>query len=469
MRQAFLLFALLLGAAACTQHRGLTGCAVGTVLVNGDCESIPFDAGTRGDAGALRDGGNDDAGQAGDAGNVLDGGELNDAGGPGDAGDAGNSSDAGPVDGGADAGTALSEATCVGFHPDHSYTQPDDRVASPLAPVWALDLADAGVSSASAFEVPAISRGLVLVKTGEWVAPPSQLQAFDLETGTRVWGPTRASPRLAVDNGRFFGMAGTSPIDTRIGAYDLATGAGPLWVSPILTGQQVFSPIVAAGGVVYINGKTSGGTSAGGTTYAINEQSGALQWRGDQSTGTLGAVSAANGVVYLAEDCGSVIAYAAATGQQLWHHPRECNYDVYTASTQLYRDLIFYTSGGALLMNTAGQDQPVFNWNAPLAVHNGTVFFVREERTLLAVDLETHATKWTFAPNGVWDMLTQPVIAGATGQIFVISQAGVLYELDEATGSIRSKFTYSATPSNATMLLAGNHLVLNVEKSIFVF
>ena len=133
-------------------------------------------------------------------------------------------------------------------------------------------------------------------------------------------------------------------------ALDVMTGA-TLW-STSITGQSLYnSPPVATGGMVYVNGLESGGT-----TYALNGQTGAVVWSANTFDGSNGSVAIAGGAVYEAEACDQLSSFDALTGHLNWHHSGNCTGGG-GAAPAVYQALIWERDWamGDVIINTAGQ------------------------------------------------------------------------------------------------------------------
>ena len=73
---------------------------------------------------------------------------------------------------------------------------------------------------------------------------------------------------------------------------------------------------------------------------------------------------------------------------------------------------------------------------APLAHHDGVLFFGADDSTFHAVDVETRQEKWRFRTGGI--VRSRAIVFG--GQVVFAGDDGYLYALDEATGEENWRF-----------------------------
>ncbi|HEY2512127.1 MAG TPA: PQQ-binding-like beta-propeller repeat protein [Polyangiaceae bacterium] len=347
--------------------------------------------------------------------------------GPRDSGSAGGE-DAGvlplpPEDAAADASEPFvpvdaGPASSFGVDPAHDNCVLDASIASPLKPAWTASF-DGGVT----YPVVVGDRAIVAVNEAE-----PNLRALDLATGALDWGPlvVGGSVMLAAEGTTVFALTGSGELF----AYD-ATSGHALWSTQLQGQIDFWSPPVASGGLVYVNGLESGGT-----TYAINASNGQTAWTADTFDGSEGTVAVLNGVVYEAEACDQVSAFDAYSGALHWYHSTSCTGGGGTTPAAYGNEIwVRDTPLGNVILDTGGAVKGSFNGNVLPAFHDGTVFYANGTN-ITAVDLATSMQKWTFAGDA--EICTAPVVAGASGQVFVGSRSGNVYELDEATGAQRS-------------------------------
>lgn len=404
----------------------------------------------RGDSGGGGDvrGDAPDARPDGDASVATDGGDGGD--GPanvaGDGGDAGD--DAQPVP-----ETPGGESTNYAVNAAHDNAQVDSTVASPLTKAWSKTFGGAA-------SYPLIAMSHVFVAAAE--AQPT-VNAFDLASGTTVWGPLAigSNVTLAYDEGRVYWLDRTG----KLGALSGVDGHR-VWSTQIQGQLDFWSAPVAAGGWIYVNGMESGGT-----TYAIVGSTGMTRWTANTFDGSDGAVAVSNGVVYEAEACDQLSAFEAPTLVLLWFAHTGCTGGG-GSTPSVYDGMIWQRdwAQGNVIVDSAGQPQGAFAADTPPSFHDGLVFYM-SKHTLTAVDVATSTVKWTFTGDGM--LCTSAAIAGRGGQVFVGSASGLVYELDERTGILRSMDDVGAPVSCgaelASMAVGGNHLVVSAGNKLVVY
>jgi hypothetical protein len=349
--------------------------------------------------------------------------------------------------------TVGGESSNYAINAAHTNAQPDSKVASPLAKAWSQNFADT-------LSYPLVAMNRVFVAAG---GSHPLVQAFELGSGTVAWGPltTDASVTLAYDEGRVY----TLTKDGKLGARAGADGHS-LW-STGLTGQFDFwSPPVAAGGWVYVNGLESGGT-----TYAVIGGTGQTRWTANTFDGSDGAVAVADDVVYEAEACDQLSAFEAPTLVLLWFAHGRCTGGG-GSTPSVYQGKIWQRdwAEGNVIVDSSGHPHGTFAADTPPSFDGGIAFYM-SKHTLTAVDLETSQVKWTFMGDG--RLCSSAAIAGRGGQVFVGSASGLVYELDEATGAVRSMDDAGAPVScgaeGASMAVGGNHLVVSAGNNLVVY
>jgi outer membrane protein assembly factor BamB len=268
------------------------------------------------------------------------------------------------------------------------------------------------------------------------------------------------SVALASDGGLFF----TLDENGNLSARDVTSGAH-VWTTQLQQQSFYDSPPVAFGGKVYVNGLGSGGT-----TIALDSQTGAVLWTAGTFDGSDGCVAVAGGVVYEAEACDQLSAFDAATGQLLWFHSGACTGGG-GAAPAVHQGLIWERdwATGDVILDTSGNVQGAFSADTVPSFHAGTVFY-EKAGTLSAVDIQSSTLKWSFTGDGT--LCTSAVVAGA-GQVFVGSSSGKVYELDEMTGAQTSAddlgMAVTCGDESHAMAVAGGHLLVPTGDKLVVY
>jgi outer membrane protein assembly factor BamB len=346
--------------------------------------------------------------------------------------------------------TPSNEAIGFAIDPAHDNAQPTDSVVSPLASLWS-------ATFAGHVSYPLIVGGLVVVSAA---GSQPTVRALDVGTGVLVWGPIAfgRSVTLAYDGGQVFALDQGGNVT----ALDAATGAVN-WAKQASDVPIYDTPLVASGGLVYIN--------ASDETVALDEGMGAVVWANNLGEGASGCVAVSDGAVYEAAGCNIVVAWDAHTGAPLWFHSGNCT-GGNSEAPATYDGLIWDEDdvSGSLILNGTGQLVDTFKSDT-LPAHAGGMAFYNSNGIVSAIDIATDTIQWSFTGDG--QLCTAPVVAGDHGQLLVGSQTGNLYELDVATGTQRSVANVG-TPitcftQSDSMALAENHLVVPVGDGIVVF
>jgi outer membrane protein assembly factor BamB len=425
----------------------------------------PTDAGEdEGETGAARADGAADADEAALDGSTEDvdtgdvgtrDGSVGDGGtGEGGVGTDASKWDASPIASyGLDDAGALSAAPCFAVDPAHDNAQPGDAVASPLQAAWTAQFSGAVVA-------PVVAGGRVFVAAKE--SQPN-VRALDAGTGTLIWGPVVFGSvlGLAYDRAKIFALDSSGSLT----ALDASDGHS-LW-SIVFTSQYIFgSPPVASGGIVYVDGLGSGGT-----TYAVDESTGSILWTTNTFDGSSGAVAVSGGTVYEAEACDQLSSLNAANGTLNWYRAGSCTGGG-GAAPAVSGDLIWERdwASGNIIYDSAGASKGTFTAAYIPSIFTGTVYYV-ESGSLSAVEVATRTLKWTFAGDGNLD--TSAAIAGGGGQIFVGSSSGNVYEIDSKTGGLRSTADagagVTAGSETTSMAIAGGHLFVPAGNTLVAY
>lgn len=208
------------------------------------------------------------------------------------------------------------------------WTTAGDATEGPGVPVWGTVTVDE-------------ERGHVYVPTGNVYALPDSpradaIIALDLATGEQIWvrqftagdawtiatfnGPDAdvgAPPNLIEVNGTPALGVGDKAGDYI--ALDRDTGE-VLWKTKLTEGGLqggVLASAAVADGIVYV---ASNVASQEATLLALEVDTGAIVWQVDTGAHASGPVTWANGVVYLEDDSGKLVAYDDADGAVLWSY-----------------------------------------------------------------------------------------------------------------------------------------------------
>jgi outer membrane protein assembly factor BamB len=331
----------------------------------------------------------------------------------------------------ASAGLPTDNSVTVQIDAAHSGGQPSDPLKPPLYRQWHFDFRDA-------INYPLIADGRVFATAGPL------LYAFDLQTGTQIWGPIDLGARynyLAYDGGRLFVHSSFNFLR----AVDPATGHS-IWLRQLPNQLGNDSAPVAFAGTIYALGN-----GEGGDLYAINEADGTTRWElsdcGDTRIcpiiGMHTSVVATSTGIYLDSNCGWNYDFNPADGSIIWATYGYCTTGA-GAIPALYQGR-FYSRDNATLGGTSyiwdaatgtttGYPIGAFKSDQPLAFSGSTGFFVNggqlQAQNLSGTDFTTQTPAWTFSGDG--PLTTAPV--AANGVVYIGSSTGSLYAVDSSNG-----------------------------------
>jgi eukaryotic-like serine/threonine-protein kinase len=238
-------------------------------------------------------------------------------------------------------------------------------------------------------------------------------QLWKLKTG----GPVSATPAVAGAllyvgsyDGKFYAL------DTRTGnpRWKFATGGERRFEAKGLHGLQPKNQTIADPFDVFLSSPVLGGGSVffgsgDGNVYALDAQTGELQWKFQTGDVVHASPAYAGGVVFFGSWDSYFYAVDAKTGVEKWR---------------------FHGGEDALMHNQVGfQSSP--------AVVNGIVYVGCRDSNLYALDAATGKEKWRFNNSGSWVISSPAVTQGKV--IFGTSDSALYYVLDAETGKQLAK------------------------------
>jgi outer membrane protein assembly factor BamB len=348
------------------------------------------------------------------------------AGGMGGAAGSSGGGSGGSGAGGAGKGGAGTGAGAVAFQIDaaHSGAQPSDTLSLPLVPRWKVELG--GLVS-----YPLVVNGRVYATFAEQGG--ASLLALDASTGARVWGPVPLGTcfdnhapisALAYDSGRVFAV----DHGALVSAFDADTGV-PSWATFLPDQLNIDSPPTAAGGRVFAVGSENGGT-----LYALDAATGAVEWGRSIQGGGPSAPVVTDDAVFTASTCTQADRFSLS-GAPVWHFDLGCSGG--GGQTPVLFDARLYTrdeGSNRVLTTDTGADYGQFDADAPPAFTGGRGYFTHAG-SLSAMDMATGNVLWVFAGDGA--LVTAPLVVGSV--VVVGSANGALFAVDAATGAMLSQ------------------------------
>jgi uncharacterized repeat protein (TIGR01451 family) len=210
-----------------------------------------------------------------------------------------------------------------------------------------------------------------------------------------------------------------------------------------LGGSQspVTSSPTVVNGVVYIS-------SADGSFYALNANSGLQIWRNFDSGGGASTPAVANGVVYVGSSTGKVYALNATNGSVLWSYTAAAN-AVVSSSPAVENGLVYVgvedneghidaldAKTGTLLWSYSTGAQV----KSSPAVANGVVYVGSGNGYVYALNASTGAVLWSYNTGGFVE--SSPAVAN--GVVYIGSESGSVYALNGSTGALLWKHSTGA-------------------------
>ena len=363
--------------------------------------------------GGVSDGESGDGGSDGDGVGGSDGG----------AGDSGG-------DGGSSGGTPTRTPTATeamgdgGATPAETETptetqSPTSTVSGDSTPAGDVDASVSGGPGAVVDAYPQFQYDAANTGTGDTAgvnSEPSVAWAWPADPGESplVWSFATAGSTVFATR-----LVGEEDQVARMVALDAKSG-DQLWQRDLPEGTGRHSNLAVAGGSVYLIG--------GRTLFSLDAATGETEWTADHSSGTAAPVVA--GDTLYTSDLGTVYAWAAGDGSELWSHTPEVS------------------------------DGLMFAWTP--AVRNGHVYVGAEH--LQALSPEDGSIQWTARTN---TQVTGPPTAGPD-RVYVPTDAGETYGFDHTDGTqswqssaMSEAFSYEISPA-----LAGDTLYLFTDDRI---
>lgn len=265
---------------------------------------------------------------------------------------------------------------------------------------------------------PAIADGVVYIPSTD-----TNLYAIDQETGKEKWKyksrmPIASTPAIA--NGLLYFVSSTGAL----GAIDTATGKIK-WVLPTeyerrfeaknLHGYPSAAQTIPDAWDIYTsspavaNGKVYFGSGDGGV-YAVDAQTGVLQWKFSTNDVVHASPAVVGGTVYIGSWDSYLYALDADTGAVKWS---------------------FKTGEDPTIHNQVG-------FQSSAAVVDGTVYVGCRDAHVYAIDAASGHKKWDYPTSKGWVVATPAV---RDGLVYVGTSDGARFmTLDAKTGRLRSNF-----------------------------
>ena len=208
-----------------------------------------------------------------------------------------------------------------------------------------------------------------------------------------------------------------------------------------------------------------GGAGSGGTVYAVKASDGTITWTQSVVNGDNSSPAVSPQSVYVSYACNQAYKFSATTGQLVWHH--NGNYSGGGGKTTVLSIYGLFTrdaNGNLMLDKTTGTR--LLQYSSTVApAFSGQYKVTLNAGTLIAYDLETLSTLWSFSGDGT--LSSAPIIVNST--VFIGGASGMLYALNLTTGKLKWKENFGASISAPdehnvsqplTGLAAGDNIVI---------
>lgn len=319
--------------------------------------------------------------------------------------------------------TRVGVSTTYQINARHDGSLADSAVgAPPLSQKWSRDLG-------GSVSYPVVAGGRVFVTVASPDGYGTVLHAVDAATGEDAWEPVDLGgtywwSALAYGGGRLYAQN----YDGVLSAFNPATGR-EIW-SVSLPGQYSFSsPPTFSGGVVY-----TGGAGSGGTLYAVDAASGAVNWTRPVSNGDSSSPAVTADGVYVSYACEQTYAFDPTSGDPIWRHQTGCSGG--GGRTPVVADGgVWVRDGGmapSVLDVADGEVRGTYEVNgwSPAPAFDGRQGYFVDDGVLQERHSRTLDTRWTFEGDG--QISSAPIVVN--GYVYVGSRTGQLWALNGATG-----------------------------------
>ena len=332
----------------------------------------------------------------------------------------------------AGASSASGNGTAVTLQIDaaHDGIQVDAALNPPFLRRWVLEFSDS-------VSYPLIAEGKVFVIVSTYPAYGTVLYALDQADGSVTWSQpipgTYYWSAAAYENGRVFVIN----FDGVLRAFDAGTGA-PEW-STLLSPQYSFSSAPSvSGGVVYV-----GGAGNGGTLFAVDAADGGVLASQPVQNGDNSSPAISDSAVFVSYACNQTYAFTLVALTPIWRYSGPCsggggNTTVYSSGRLFTRDffgnLLFDAATGSLLGEWGPRNDSM------QAVEGDTMWglsmFTPSGGVLVARDVPTGATLWSFTGDG--GLYGTPIVVSTaiSKLVVVTSTSGMLYVVNAFTGGL---------------------------------
>jgi outer membrane protein assembly factor BamB len=298
---------------------------------------------------------------------------------------------------------------------------------------WNVDLGGDSVT------YPLIANNLVYVLVKHALTTDARLVAVDAQTGKTIWGvDVPDAIAHAYDAGNVFVTTQKTVL-----AFDAMSGAAA-WSNSLASQPQIQTPPTAYRGGVYVLSTQA--------VFGLDAATGAEAWRAELPNQARSTLAVSEEGVFFTDPCFAVYSLDRRSGVVRWKTtPSQCGNNDASASVvfggKVYvhdhfgHGLVLDANTGAMVDSFVASQAPAFSGSAG--------FFIREDFTMQAVDLNSGNKLWEFdtSQNGPERMVSAPITIG--DRVYVATLAGSVYGFDKAAGPSPSQW-YDSVPFSFT-------------------
>jgi len=337
-------------------------------------------------------------------------------------------------------GTRMADWSQAGFDSAHSgFNRFETRLnrgnVGNLTQLWASQ-----VGVGALYASPVVWNGKVYIGSGD-----GRMYAFDAATGATLWVGPQQDLFFVESAAASHGLVFASSIYSTFLAYNADTGE-IAWTSEL---TDVRASPTLHGRTLYVG-------SFEGRLSALDAETGTTKWSTERRCCIYDQAPVIDdGRVFQMRTDGTLTAYDAQSGEQLWSKP------AFATGTQAAAyGMVFFTDYPNVVAVDAATGEEVWRalgaGPAAPAVANRHVFVI--QATLMALDAATGAVAWEAPAASIWG----PSVAN--GVVYASSLNGEWDAFDERTGSLLWSVTPSSgcggTCTNNTPVIANGTLYL---------
>lgn len=356
-------------------------------------------------------------------------------------------------------------ATTFQINPAHSGQTTMPGFSLPLKRIWSVNLG-------GTVSYPLIAEGMVFVTVANTTGSyGTQLYALNATTGKTVWhkgiGGNYYWSNATYDNGKLFVVNNAGLLQE----YAATTGV-PGWSVP-LPGQYFFSAApMATGGQVFV-----GGAGEAGTLYAVNEDTGAVNWTGFVQNGDTSSPAYGDGGVYVSYPC-QYYKFNPTTGQQIWNYNGGCDGGGGETPVYMQNDVFVRDPTSSDVILSAGTGKTITSFaadQAPALLSYGADNYdvTLSDGSVNLVDIATQNIEWSFSRPG---LTTAPITVNnlifegsSTGELYALDIAGHLEWATNLGVSINAPGEGGVGAPTTGLAAGGGILVVPASSTLFAF